>query len=362
MTLRAKRKELLNAAQFAASVTKTHATTMAVLSHLLIQPQMVGIKLIASNLEVQASHHCECELVEVDDGNMSGFCIPAKLLIDILSLSESEDVEINHADNRATITLGARKLKIATLPAIEMPLFPEVKGDTFELASEVLGTQLGRVSFATSDQESRQILHNVSVAFVKNEFRFVACDGKRGAMTSIPLKGEGEFLMPPILTSIVEKFCSGSDSDVTVTHGENAASFKFKDSEIVGKLFDGRYPNFLNAVPAERPHHCTLDRHALISALKAMELVHAGTFSGVKFEFGPNAVHLTSENPERSGDESVPSSACAMEPIMLPSDQLIEALSHLTLDNVTLEMIGSQSPVVIQEPDYLQIIMPLLLT
>lgn len=177
MTIKASRKSLLTAAQFAATCIKTN-TPLPALSHLLISGDVVsGVEIIATNLEVQASHRCDTE--NIPDGE--GFLIPAKLFIDILSLSASDDVEINHADNRATITLGARKLKIATMPAVELPLFPEVKGESFDIAAEVLGTQLSRVSFATSKDQGRETLHNVSVAFVKNELRFIGCDGKRGA-------------------------------------------------------------------------------------------------------------------------------------------------------------------------------------
>lgn len=359
MNLKIKRKDLLHAARSAASVVKTN-TTLPALSHLLVRPEAPNrIELLATNLEVQASHHCGGEIEAATD---EGFCIPAKLFIEILSLSDAEDVHINHAYGRAAITMGARKLKIATMSAIEIPLFPDVKGESFEIAAEVLGTQLARVSFAISDDESRQTLRNIGVAFVENTLRFTACNGGRGAVTSIPYQGEGEFLLPDMLASIVENFCASSDSDVVVTRSENAASFKFKDAEIIGKLAEGIYPNFTNVIPVDRPHKCTLDRFAFISALKSIVPIQADGFKGVKFEFGPNAVRLSIENPINSGDEELPSSACSMEPIVLPSDNLLEALAHMTGDVVALELVDDFSPVVLQEPDYLNAIMPMLLT
>lgn len=363
MNLKAKRKSLLTAAQFAASVVKP-SSTLAALSHLLIQPTEsragFGVNLFALNLEVQASHWCATEEPNGDD---DAFLIPAKLFIDTLSLSDAEQVEIVYDGKKANITLGARKLKLSTMPAEEFPAIMEVKGDSFDIASEVLGTQLSRVSFATSDDiEGRPILTNISVAFVKNALRFIGCDGKRGAITSIPFKGSGEFLLPPLLTSIVEKFCNSSDSDVVVTRSENAASFKFSDKEIVGKLFEGTYPNFESNIPQDRPHKCTLNREALIASLRAMETVQSGSFVGVKFQFGTKAVCLSSSNPENSGDETIASSACHMDPIMLPSDNLVEALTHLQNDEVTLEFVDHFSAMVIQEHDYLNVIMPLRLT
>src|SRR5580700_9053065 len=146
------RKELFEAVQ-----TVGHAvsgrSTLPILSHILIQAEDNGLRLIATDLELGIS--CRIKAQVQEGGSLTA---PARTLTEVLgNLPDKSDVALS-VDKSHTVRVHCERsdYKILGLPAEEYPRLPEVKdAAAFAIPQAVLRDMIRQTIFAVSTDDNR---------------------------------------------------------------------------------------------------------------------------------------------------------------------------------------------------------------
>src|SRR5579871_4812438 len=183
------RKDLFEAVQ-----TVGHAvsgrSSLPILSHILIQAEDNGLRLVATDLELGISCRIPARIEE-----SGALTAPARTLTEVLAnLPDKGDVALS-VDKSHTVRVHCERsdYKILGLPAEEYPKLPEVKDTaSFSLPQALLKEMIRHTYFAVSTDEARAILTGILMVFDGETLKFVATDTHRLAvMTSLIKEGRG---------------------------------------------------------------------------------------------------------------------------------------------------------------------------
>ena len=159
-------------------------------------------------------------------------------------------------------------------------------------------------------------------------------------------------------------------SDVTIRFNQSNAEVIYNDGMLSCRLIEGKYPNYNSVIPQDNPNRLTIDRKALISALRRVMPFASESTQLVKLRIQYNSLEINSEDIEfaTSARENVVCEYGGMPmSIGFKGSALYEICNNLTSDEIVIELAdpgraGIISPA--QQPegeDVLMLIMPMLL-
>ncbi|MEM9908588.1 MAG: DNA polymerase III subunit beta, partial [Cyanobacteria bacterium P01_D01_bin.44] len=111
--------------------------------------------------------------------------LPAKLLSDIVARLPSEALEISGSEDDAVVTLtcSSGEYQVRGMGAEDYPALPEVEdGQLAKLSAEAVLEGLHGALFATSSDETKQVLTGVHLTADPDNLEFAATDGHRLAV------------------------------------------------------------------------------------------------------------------------------------------------------------------------------------
>ena len=157
--------------------------------------------------------------------------------------------------------------------------------------------------------------------------------------------------------------------DVEIKFDERSAEILFTDGEMKCRLIDGRYPNYNSVIP-NNPNEVTVDRKALISALRRVMPFASESSQLVRFYIEPGKLEVSSEDMDFSTSAR---ELLACEYVGSPinigfkGSSLNEVLSNISGDNIILQLADpSRAGIIVpaeqtENEDVLMLIMPMLL-
>jgi DNA polymerase-3 subunit beta len=136
---------------------------------------------------------------------------------------------------------------------------------------------LNAVAFASSTDESKQMLCGVNFAINGEDLRLVATDGHRGSIYDLPgiaEAGKGlSFVVPGLAAKELLKLALEDDDLLLVSHTVAFAVFDAGDTAVITNLLAGNYPDFVKLVPKTCKVSIQGDRLAMISAIERANVV-----------------------------------------------------------------------------------------
>lgn len=215
--------------------------------------------------------------------------LPAKLLGDIVSRLPDGDItmDINDDDHVATITCAFGRYQVRGLGAEEYPELPTVEdGNVTYLPVESLIEGLRGSLFASSADETKQVLTGVHVMAEADGLEFAATDGHRLAVVET-LNPETEsdpgaedsivfdVTVPGKALREVERMLqmhSGTET-VAVRFDPGQLIFEWANQRLTSRLLEGQYPNYRQLIPRQFAHQVTIDRRQFIGALERISVL-----------------------------------------------------------------------------------------
>lgn len=211
--------------------------------------------------------------------------LPAKLLSDIVSKLPAEDLELTEDSDETVVTLKSTsgEYQVRGLAAGDYPSLPLVEaGQAAELSAEVLLEGLRGALFATSSDETKQVLTGVHLMAEPEILEFAATDGHRLAVVqTVDADAEGQTQMVMDVTvpgkALRElertlQMYQGSDP-VALRFDSSQVIFELGDQRITSRLLEGQYPNYRQLIPKQFQRQLTIDRKQLISALERIAVL-----------------------------------------------------------------------------------------
>lgn len=338
---------------------------MPILSNLLFQSVEKGVLVSATNLDIGLKKLCPA--VVTKPGNLT---IHSKKLHDIVRELPDGEIHLTTLDNQwARLTCGKSKFRLALLPVDDFPPFPKYNaGAMKQIDGGVLGEMIERTFHAISQDETRYMLNGVLLQLFKDHVRMVATDGHRLAYVRRPIalkvEKEMEIIIPKKAVQELKKLTEEEGGDLSFTHQDNHLIFQKDETVFVSRLLEGKFPNYEQVIPTKNTKSALVQVDPLIHALKRVAILADEKSKMVKLQFSHGKLELTSEASELGDAMESLDVEYTKEDIGIGINAvyLIDVLSILQNDTVSLNMEDGLSPLLIKSPvdeDFLSIVMPM---
>lgn len=211
----------------------------------------------------------------VDAGGI--LTVPAKLLGDIVAKLPPEDLDFNQSDTEPVITLtcSSGQYQVRGMEAADYPNLPLVEdGQIASVSADSILEGLRGALFATSSDETKQVLTGVHVVAEPENLEFAATDGHRLAVVqSVDDSGTDlaiDVTVPGKALRELERLLQAYQGaePITLRFDPTQVVFELGYQRITTRLLDGQYPNYRQLIPKKFERQLTIDRKQLMSALE----------------------------------------------------------------------------------------------
>lgn len=299
---------------------------------------------------------------QVEEGGV--LTLPAKLLVDIVSRLPAEDIVVDEDANEPTVTLtcSAGQYQVRGLSAEDYPSLPTPEGgETAALPADALLDGLRGSLFATSSDETKQVLTGVHLTAETELLEFAATDGHRLAVVqTADTQSDEEDGAPPQLTVNVtvparalrelERMLQGygSNAPITLHLDPTQVMFELGHQRLTTRLLEGQYPNYRQLIPKQFVRQMTIDRRQLIASLERIAVLAGQKNDIVKLTLDSiqQTLTLSVEAQEvGSGRESLPAQITGDDlEIAFNVRYLLDGLKAFPSNEVQMQCNSSTSP------------------
>lgn len=247
-------------------------------------------------------------------------CVTAKLLKDLLDQIPDQPVsfETQTSDKGDYVSIewfGGNSV----LPLFNPDDYPVIPG---------VGEDATAVSFKTgpfidaiektyrsaASDNVRPILNGVNVEMRKDRTVLVASDTRVLVFVEIPggCGAEGQFLIGNDYISALLRFNTADAETIDIRYDENYIQMEIAGQTVICRKVVGKYPDWTKVVPKDSPVKATLDREALLGAIKRMAIFSNTSNGVITMLFQDDKVEISANDFAMgvSGKDSVP---CKME-------------------------------------------------
>ncbi len=286
------------------------------------------------------------DLVECDSDIR--FAVNAKILQDSIKEIPEQPLEIYVKPETLEITVqyqnGHYTLVGQSADEYPVPAADEGQKATLVLDGQRLLTGVNRAIMAAANDVMRPTLNSVCFDMREGNVAIVASNGSHLALTKYALSSEtaeGTFLLGTRPAGLLRGILNKEEGDVVVTFGERRASFSTAEYTLDCLLVDGRYPNYNSVIPQDNPNIVTLNRQALISALRRVLVFATPATALVKLGISASSLNITTEDLDfnKSAQEDV---LCeyAGDPmrIAFKGSTLLELVQNIECDDIMLRL------------------------
>ena len=146
--------------------------------------------------------------------------------------------------------------------------------------------------------------------------------------------------------------------------------FTLENYSMTCRLIEGRYPHSNSVIPQNTPHRATIDRVAVVSALKRGSVFSSAASSLIKLRLDMNTIQISGQDIDfsTSAEETL---MCQYEgnqmSIGFKSTFLIDILNNISSQEVVMELADpSRAGVIVpveqnEDEDLLMLLMPMML-
>lgn len=165
--------------------------------------------------------------------------------------------------------------------------------------SSLLLADIVRTQFAAAPDEVRPAMSGLFFDLGNEYFTLVATDGRklvRNRNYTVKTEEPCSFILPKKPSLLLKNILTKDESDVVIRFSTNSAEITFSYGTLTCRLVEGRYPNYNAVIPANNPNEMTVDRKALIGALRRVATFASESSKLVR-------LHITGGNLELSAED-----------------------------------------------------------
>lgn len=339
---------------------------LPILSNVLIEKNANGIKLVATDLEIQITTEIKDKSIT---GNDHSITVAAKKLQEILRvLPDNSKVSLDIVDSRLLVKASKSKFTLQTLPAKDFPQVSEQLNNStiVEIEQKSLKKLLGSVHYAMAQQDIRYYLNGVLLIIEGNYIKLIATDGHRLAYTSAKIATEHpkrEVILSRKTVNELFKLLIDTDEKIKLEIAEKQVKITFSDISLTTKVIDGKFPDYDRVIP-NYTNHLTLDRQIILQALQRAAILSNEKFRGVRFVMTEKNMRIISNNTEQEeAQEDIENEyhGPALD-IGFNVNYLLDGLINASTKEVTFSFGDSNSSILITVPgdeDFKYVVMPM---
>ena len=362
MKIKLKREILLKGLQRVCNIIGSR-TTIPVLANIVMEAKDGVVQMTTTDLELRITTKIPAEVER--PGTTT---IPAKRLIGLVSKFKADEVLMESDENfNVQINCGTAEFKLLGLDPKDFPEAVEFAPiRKFKLKQADFARLIDRISYAVSLDDSRKVLHGILISIKDGVLTAVSTDGKRLALAEKlleePCEGSEGDVIITLKSATEAKRILEKEGDIFVEIGENTVSFKIGETEIVSKLIEGNYPQYRAVIPQNFSKSVKIPCGEFSDALEIVTIPLSDSSSYVKLTFSENQLKFEANSINVGEGKETMAIEYGFEEVSVSFNPqfLADPFRHLDVENITLNMNDSFSPIELVSGDgFIYIIMPM---
>jgi DNA polymerase-3 subunit beta len=281
--------------------------------------------------------------------------LPARLLGDIVSrLPDAAPVTLTASDDTATLTSLSGSYELRGMPASDYPDLPlQQTGAPITIDAAALLAGLRSTLFASSSDESKQLLTGVHLQLSADGLECAATDGHRLAVLTVSSSGgDLKLTIPARSLRELERLLGGNGGSLQLFADKGQAVLISGDRLLTTRILEGTYPNYRQLIPGGFSRSIVINRRTLLAALDRVAVLADPHNNVVKLTIDPdrNQVTVRADAQELGrGSESLAAVITGeAETIAFNVRYLLEGLKAIGADQVVLQANAATAPVVLE--------------
>lgn len=351
MRFRVERDVLAEAVGWAARTLPTRPP-VPVLAGLRVDADTAGTLVLSSfDYEVSARVEVPAEVAEGGTALVSG-----RLLADISRSLPNRPVDVVAEGSKVTVTCGASRFALATMPVEEYPDLPPMPSVAGTVSGEALTSAVAQVTVAASRDETLPILTGVRMEIEDDRITLLATDRYRLALREMPWRSAAPgtsavaLVRARTLSDVAKALGGGGEVTVALSAdgGTELIGFEAGGRRTTSMLVDGDYPKVRSLFPAESPVWAVCHTAALVEAVRRVALV-AERNTPVRMAFTDGQVRLDAgQGDDAQATEELEADLHGEDITIAFNPQfLLDGLQALTTDYVRMSFTLATKPAVL---------------
>ena len=230
-------------------------STLPILSNILLDVSNSKLTITATDLDLIFVH--QIKNVEIQEEGKT--TTSSSIMYDIVrKFSSGKKINLNLNDT-SKLHLESEKsiFNFNCISAAEFPVTDEnFNENEFSIKSKQLLKLLNKCKFSISNDETRHYLSGIYLHTTdiedKNYLTAAATDSHRMSISKIRLDKKIIFESIILPKKTIYQLCSlldDYDGDVKISNLKSKIKFELKDSILISKLIDGKFPNYIQVIP-----------------------------------------------------------------------------------------------------------------
>lgn len=348
--------------------------TMPILENFLFQvSDDKKLTIVASDSEIRLTTHLE--LVEAESS--INFTVNARTIQDAVKEIPEQplSVYVNETTLEITMEYQNGKYKFMGQAADEYPNAVALEGEPSELRMpcQTLFNGINRSLFATADDVLRPVLNCIYFDLTADALTMVASDGNRMAcdtVTPASVSNPNTFLLPKKPALLLKGILQKEQGEAVISFTNRSAQVSTDDYLIECRLVEGRFPKYTSVIPQDNPNVVTVNRGALMSALRRVLIFANANSVLAKLHIEANKLTLSSQDIDfsMSAEEGMLCDYSGMPvTIGFKGTYLQEVLNNIESEDVVIRLADASRAGVIQPAqqregeNVLMLLMPMVL-
>ena len=276
------------------------------------------------------------------------FAVNAKTLQDAIKEIPDQPLEcyLNTESYELTVEYQNGQYKLMGQSAEEYPT-PAISDETrleFDLECQKLVPSITRCMIAAANDTLRPQLNTICFDIHSQEVSLVSSNGNQLALTKLAmpeLNAEGSYLLGTRPASLLKGMLAKAEGNVHFSLGQRTAIVHTEEYSLTSRLVEGRFPNYRSVIPQDNPNIVTVNRLALVSALRRALVFANAQAVLVKFRLGPNTMNISSQDIDfgKSAEENMLCDYMGTPMrIAFKGSVLLDLINNIEGDDITLKL------------------------
>ncbi|KJH69874.1 DNA polymerase III subunit beta [Aliterella atlantica] len=332
----------------------THPILANVLLIANAQTQQLSLTAFDLSLGIKTSFNAEVEV----GGEIA---LPAKLMGDIVSRLPAGEIRLEQTQEGAlgvSLISASGRYQVRGMEVDEFPELPVIEeGEAIYLPVEALMDGLRSALFATSSDDTKQILTGLHLTVKQDSLEFAATDGHRLAVVETTNTGDAaaglEVTVPARSLRELERMLGIGDATepLAMHQGQGQIIFEWAEQRLTSRILEGQYPAYRQLIPRQFERQITLERKQLLSALERIAVMADQKNNIVKFSIDSlnEELSLSVEAQDvGSGRESIKAQISGEDlDFAFNIKYLMDGLKALPTNEITMEVNTATSPIIL---------------
>ena len=344
-------------------------STLPILSNILMDVKDSQLTITATDLDLIFIHRVN-NIEVLEEGKTT--TVSSTIYDIVRKLSSGKKINLNLNDtNKLHLESEKSIFNLNCLSASEFPLTDEdFNENQFTIKSKQLLKLLNKCKFSISNDETRHYLSGIYLHQTevddKNYLTAAATDSHRMSISKIRLEQKIDFQPLILPKKTIFQLCSlldTYDGEVKISNIKSKIKFELKNSILISKLIDGKFPNYIQVIPKNNQKKLEINLKLFLDSVDRVASVSLDKKDGVKFNLTKDTLDL-SVNNTNSGDgkETLGVKFDHDLEISFNSRYLIDVASQIDGEKIELFLNDIGSPALIKDPgdyDSIFVVMPM---